>query len=179
MTGRFSAARSPARSGTSARTLYRSSSRSGRHATGRCADDLQMAMDDAARSDGTVRKAGVDYRMQRRAVLADVRSGLRSPGDVCDAHPDLLRAAIHLGTPTDEPCPLCEDRALAQVTYVFERKGTRSPGGRAIPRESLTQQVERFGELTVYTVEVCRACHWHHLIESFLLIAQDSDVSAG
>jgi hypothetical protein len=126
-----------------------------------------------------VRKAGIDYRMQRRAVLADVRSGLRSVDDVCDAHPDLVRAAIHIGTPTTDACPMCDHQTLAQVTYVFERKGTRSPGGRAIPRESLARQVDRFGELTVYVVEVCRDCHWHHLVESFLMVAQDEDVNAG
>lgn len=126
-----------------------------------------------------MRKARIDYRMQRRAVLADVRSGLRSVDDVCDAHPDLVRAAIHIGTPTSEPCPLCEAPQLTQVSYVFERKGSRSPGGRAVPRDALARQVERYGELSVYTVEVCRACHWHHLVESFLLVAQDEDVSAG
>lgn len=126
-----------------------------------------------------MRKAGIDYRMQRRAVLRDVRTGLRSPDDVRDAHPDLVRAAIHLGTPVPEPCPLCDRRELAHVTYVFERKGSRSPGGRAIPRESLARQLERHGELTVYTVEVCRGCHWHHLVESFLLVERDPDVSAG
>ena len=126
-----------------------------------------------------MRKTGIDYRMQRRAVLRDVRCGLRSPDDVRDAHPDLVRAAIHLGTPIDEPCPLCDEAALAQVTYVFEHKGSRSPGGRAVPREALPRQLERYGELTAYVVEVCRDCHWHHLIESFLLVEPDSDASAG
>ncbi len=127
-----------------------------------------------------MRRAAIDYRMQRRAVLADVRSGLRSPADVCDAHPDLLRAAIHIGTPTTDDCPMCHDETLTQVTYVFERKGsTRSPGGRAVPREALARQLERFGELTAYAVEVCRRCHWHHLVESYQLVARDEDVNAG
>ncbi len=111
----------------------------------------------------------IDYRMQRRALLRDVVSGQRERGGVCDAHPDLLRAGTHLGRPATEPCPLCGADQLRQVTYIFERKGRRSPGGRAVPHESLPRQVERYGDLDVYTVEVCLACAWHHLLESYAL----------
>jgi hypothetical protein len=123
-----------------------------------------------------VRKGRIDYRMQRRALLRDVQSGLRSPEDVRDAHPDLVRAGTHLGTPARDPCPLCNEATLAHVTYVFDRD-PRNPGGRAVPRESLARQLERYGELTVYTVEVCTACHWHHLVESFLLVVRDTAAS--
>ena len=114
--------------------------------------------------------------MQRRAVLRDVAAGRRSLGDVCDAHPDLVRASRHIGTPVEEDCPLCGDEALAQVTYVFEGARHGSCSGRAVPRESLRRQVERYGELHVYTVEVCAACHWHHLVESYALTPRDSAV---
>ena len=75
-------------------------------------------------------------------------------------------------------CPLCEERELRHVTYVFDRKDPRNRGGRAVPRESLARQAERYGDLDVYTVEVCTACHWHHLVESFLLVARDTAVEA-
>jgi len=126
-----------------------------------------------------VRKGRIDYRMRRIAALRDVRSGVTSPDDVCDAHPDLVRAARHIGTPTDQSCPMCEDEELTHVSYVFEGKGARTPGGRAVPRDALAAQAERFGELSVYVVEVCLGCHWHHLIESYLLLAQDTDASHG
>jgi hypothetical protein len=126
-----------------------------------------------------VRRGRIDYRMRRIAALRDVREGTVSADDVCDAHPDLLRAARHLGTITDEPCPLCDDRELVHVNYVFERKGARTPGGRAVPRDALAEQAERFGELSVYVVEVCLGCHWHHLVESFLQDTEDTGASHG
>jgi hypothetical protein len=121
-------------------------------------------------------KGRIDYRMQRRAQLREVATGVRSRVDVCDAHPDLVRAGIHIGTRLAEACPLCSEDGLSHVTYVFEGKGARSPGGRAVPRESLARQVERHGDLTVYTVEVCTVCHWHHLVESYLLEARGTAV---
>ena len=123
-----------------------------------------------------MRKGRIDYRMQRRALLRDVAAGLRPREDVCDAHPDLVRAGIHIGSGVADECPMCATTALAHVTYVFDGKGTRNPGGRAVPRESLARQAERHGDLTVYTVEVCTACHWHHLVESFLLLARGTAV---
>jgi hypothetical protein len=122
------------------------------------------------------RTGRTDYRMQRRALLRAVRNGQRSVDEACDAHPDLVRAGIHIGTPVDDPCPICEQRTLSHVSYVFEGKGTRTPGGRAVPRESLARQAERYGDLTVYAVEVCTSCRWHHLIESFLLQARGTAV---
>jgi hypothetical protein len=128
------------------------------------------------RRGGTVRKGRIDYRMQRRAVLREVREGRRSPADACDAHPDLVRAGVHIGTAVTDACPLCERETLRNVTYVFDRKDARNRGGRAVPRESLARQHERYGDLTVYTVEVCTSCHWHHLLESFLLVTRDTAV---
>jgi hypothetical protein len=123
-----------------------------------------------------VRKGRVDYRMQRLALLRDVRAGLRSSDDVCDAHPDLRRAGQHLGTVVDEPCPICAADRLVHVHYVFEGKGPRSQGGRAVARDALVRQAERHGDLTVYTVEVCPPCGWHHLVESYVLLARGSAV---
>lgn len=121
-----------------------------------------------------MRKGRIDYRMQRRAVLRDVVAGLRTAHDVRDAHPDLVRAGLHIGTRAREDCPLCDDDQLRHVTYVFRDRDRRTQGGRAVPRESLRSQVDRYGDLSVYTVEVCVACHWHHLVESFLLVARDT-----
>lgn len=121
-----------------------------------------------------MRKGRTDYRMQRRALLGEVRAGQRSLDDVRDAHPDLVRAGTHIGTPVRDACPLCEEPTLAHVSYVFEGKGGRSPSGRAVPREALARHAERYGDLGVYTVEVCLTCHWHHLVESYVLLAPGS-----
>jgi len=119
-----------------------------------------------------LREGRTDYRLQRRALLREVASGSRSTDDVRDAHPDLVRAGKHIGYEVRDACPLCAKAALRQVSYVFEGKGRRTGGGRAVPRESLARQAERHGDLTVYTVEVCIDCYWHHLIESFRLLAR-------
>jgi hypothetical protein len=126
-----------------------------------------------------VRKGRIDYRMQRRAALRDVRTGLRSVADARDAHPDLVRAGVHIGSPARGSCPLCDERELQLVTYVFDRKDPRNRGGRAVPREALARQLERYGDLTVYTVEVCTACHWNHLLESFQLVRRDPAAGEG
>lgn len=116
-----------------------------------------------------MRVGRTDYRMQRRALLADVRAGLVSPGDVCDAHPDLVRAGKHLGKDTGDDCPICDQPGLRRVTYVFDEAGraSRSSGGRAIPADTLPAVFEKYGDLQAYTVEVCIECSWHHLVESF------------
>ena len=114
-----------------------------------------------------MRQGRVDYRMARRATVRDVREGLTTRDSVCDAHPELVRASIHIGQPVDEDCPMCGEDGLGHVTYVFPSYGPAARRGKAVPRDSLPAQVRRHGDLRVYTVEVCRACLWHHLIEKF------------
>jgi hypothetical protein len=115
-----------------------------------------------------VRAGRIDYRMARRAVLRDVETGLRSPGDVCDAHPDLVRAGRNLGEEIDDGCPICETGALRLVTYVFGRRIGRH-SGRVVPRHDLGSVTQRYGPVTVYTVEVCTDCSWNHLRESYAI----------
>lgn len=122
------------------------------------------------------REARTDYRLRRRALLREVTEGTRPLDDVCDAHPDLVRAGTHIGSAAAAPCPLCNRDVLKHVSYVFEGKGPRTPSGRAVPAEALVRYAERYGDLTVYTVEVCTACHWHHLVESYRLLASGSAV---
>lgn len=119
-----------------------------------------------------MRQGRVDYRMARRATILDVREGLTPKDAVCDAHPDLVRAGTHIGQPVDDDCPMCGADALAHVTYVFPTHGPAARRGKAIPRESLLMQAQRLGDLAVYTVEVCCACRWHHLVEKFDLQAR-------
>ncbi|MBW3618719.1 MAG: DUF5318 domain-containing protein [Actinobacteria bacterium] len=124
-----------------------------------------------------MKQGRIDYRMARRAVLRDVSSGLRSPQDVCDAHPDLVRAGRNIGSPVDDGCPVCDEHGVRHVTYIFTGKATKKgESGRAIPRDTLATQVKRLGDLNVFTVEVCTDCHWHHLLESFWLTPKDKAV---
>ena len=108
----------------------------------------------------------VEYRLARNAVVREFRRGRLSRLDVCDAHPELLRAARNLGRTMTDPCPICEDETLVDVTYVF---GSRlPPGGRCVatPAE-LTRYQRRKDPVVCYVVEVCTGCSWNHLLRMF------------
>jgi len=104
----------------------------------------------------------VEYLLARNSVVREFKKGRLSRLDVCDAHPELLRAARNLGVPADETCPICEDSSLVEVTFVF---GARlPPGGRCVatPAE-LTRYWRRKDPVVCYVIEVCTGCAWNHL----------------
>jgi Family of unknown function (DUF5318) len=108
----------------------------------------------------------VDYRLARNAVVSEYRKGRLSRLDVCDAHPELLRAATNVGQETREDCPICEETKVVLVSYVF---GDRlPPSGKCVtsPRE-LVKLTRSARELACYVVEVCPNCSWNHLARTF------------
>ena len=109
-------------------------------------------------------EARVDYRLQRRIALSRLSVGNRALEDPCDAHPLLIRAAKHLGEPRGEKCPVCHDVELVTLQYVFLQDGPRSQGGRVVEAARLGKFAARYGDLTVYEVEVCVGCRWNHLM---------------
>jgi hypothetical protein len=108
------------------------------------------------------RAAAVEFRLARNAVVADYRAKRVTREDVCDAHPELLRAA-KAGQLTNEECPICEDDDLVHVTYAF---GPRLPArGRCVDSLAEMRRLDRSGdELSCYVVEVCPTCSWNHLV---------------
>ncbi len=106
----------------------------------------------------------VDYRFARRQVLRRVRAGELPLAEVCDAQRELLRVAEHYSQRATTPCPVCSASELRIVRYVF---GPRLPaGGRAVAsRAELRKLVSGRSGLRCYTVEVCLACRWNHLVE--------------
>lgn len=110
----------------------------------------------------------MDYRLVRAHVLHRLKSGTRMADEVCDAHPELVRAGREVGTAAGEPCPVCHGDELSLVSYVF---GPRLPAfGRCIsyPAE-IAKLARRKGRFTCYEVEVCPDCHWNHLLRSYVL----------
>jgi hypothetical protein len=108
----------------------------------------------------------IDYRLARNNILSEFRKGRLSRLDVCDAHPELLRAARNVGKATAEDCPICDEPGLVWVSYVF---GSRLPAhGRCLtsPQE-LAKLAQRPTELACYVVEVCPECSWNHLVRTF------------
>ncbi len=107
----------------------------------------------------------VDHRLARRALISEFRKGRLAQHQVCDAHPELVRAARQIGQQTDRICPICADDTLVHVTYVF---GPRLPAfGRCISTSAELAKLDRRPEaLTAYVVEVCPTCSWHHLVRT-------------
>jgi Family of unknown function (DUF5318) len=111
--------------------------------------------------------ATVDYSLAKRALINQVRTGLASWTDICDAHPELMRAAQHVGEPTRRECPVCQDAKLKLVTYVYG-DGLKHDNGRVWPLDvGLDMAADRPGSWC-YVVEVCTECHWNHLHEAFV-----------
>ena len=93
-----------------------------------------------------------DYALARRAVLRDFRRGTLTRLDVCDAHPELLRAAQFIGTDIDDECPVCGATNLRLVILRLrreaeagERPGDQQPGraaqaGRVVRRVRLLRR---------------------------------------
>jgi hypothetical protein len=120
----------------------------------------------------------IDHRLSRRALINEYRRGRLRRDQVCDAHPDLLRAARNFGDETEVRCPICVDDNVVLVSYVF---GPRLPShGRCITKPNELEEFRRLaartrvGEYTAYVVEACRSCGWHHLLRSLPMASQQA-----
>jgi len=109
----------------------------------------------------------IDYRLARNSIIKEFRRGRLSRLDVCDAHPELIRAATNVGAPTGEDCPICEDAALVHVSYAF---GPHLPpsGQCFIDAAELARLSRRAGQVACYVVEVCPDCRWNHLTRTYI-----------
>jgi Family of unknown function (DUF5318) len=113
-----------------------------------------------------VRPGAVDYRLARRHLINEYHRKRLSRVDVCDAHPELIRAATHVGHQTQHDCPICESAQLVYVSYVF---GAKLPAhGRCVSTAKEMAVLSRsHDELACYVVEVCIECRWNHLARTF------------
>ena len=113
-----------------------------------------------------MQEARVEYRLVRDSVVRDVRRGKVGTEDVCDAHPELLRAARNIGRPLGDDCPICGAERTVQVTYVFG--AGLPPGGRCPGTATELDRLRRRNEpVLCYDVEVCPRCAWHHLLRKY------------
>ncbi|MFM8944671.1 MAG: DUF5318 family protein [Actinomycetota bacterium] len=119
------------------------------------------------RTGATSALAAVDYSLAKRALLLRARTGLLSRGDICDAHPDLVRAGKNVGERTRRPCPVCGKHQLRLLAYVYG-DSLKADNGRVWSLEQgLKLAADRRGSWC-YIVEVCIDCHWNHLSEAYV-----------
>jgi hypothetical protein len=96
-----------------------------------------------------------------------MRTGLLGRSDICDAHPELMRAAKNVGENSRRDCPVCATTKLRLLAYVYG-DGLRDQNGRVWPLDvGLDMAADRPGAWC-YVVEVCTECHWNHLSEAFV-----------
>ena len=109
----------------------------------------------------------MDYRFARRQLLHRYRAGELTRGDICDAQGELLRIAANLSRKSTAPCPVCAELKLRIVRFAF---GPKLPsGGRVVEDNAhLRKLADRYAKSTgarIYSVEVCVACRWNHLLQ--------------
>jgi uncharacterized protein DUF5318 len=89
--------------------------------------------------------------------------------DVCDAHPELLRAARNVGEPAPHDCPICGNEHVRYVSYVYGDT-LKQANGRCITYPGELDKLDAsFDEFACYVVEVCLDCRWNHLDRRYLL----------
>jgi Family of unknown function (DUF5318) len=108
----------------------------------------------------------IDYTLAKRAILRDTQRGLQSVNDLCDAHPELMRAAKYVGEPTRVDCPVCGKDKLVLLAYVYGDT-LRHDNGRVWSLDTGLRMAATFPDACCYVVEVCKACQWNHLREAF------------
>jgi Family of unknown function (DUF5318) len=109
----------------------------------------------------------VDYTLARRSVLSFLRRGTLDSTDVCDAHPELLRAGKNIGEVIPALCPVCSHESLRWVRYVYGDELKRNNGRIVYPPEWLMELIETYDHFTCYVVEVCVDCSWNHLVRAY------------
>jgi hypothetical protein len=110
----------------------------------------------------------INYRLARNAVVSEFQRGRLSRLDICDAHPELLRAARNIGEETSEACPICDEANVVLISYLFG--AGLPPSGRCVSTPREVAKLNRgTGDLACHVVEVCPQCSWNHLAHTFHL----------
>lgn len=118
----------------------------------------------------------IDYTLAKRALIREAKIGVLSRSELCDAHPELMRAARYVGEPTNADCPVCEREKLVLLAYVFGNDLRHENGRVWSIATGLRMAVAHQGS-TCYVVEVCTYCSWNHLREAYT--ARTTTAAAG
>ena len=121
--------------------------------------------------DGETIGGVIDHRLSRRVVINEYRRGRLRRDQVCDAHPDLMRAARNFGDETQVRCPICQEDNVVLVTYVFGH-GLPKNGKCVIDRKDIMKLQSTPHEYAAYVVEACPQCRWHHLLRVLPIVGR-------
>lgn len=111
----------------------------------------------------------VDYTMAKRSIVEGYKRGALDRHDICDAHPELVRAGRNIGAKVRRPCPVCRAESLRQVRYVFGDQLKHLSGRPVYPDDWDTELSGKFDEFRCYVIEVCLDCHWNHMAACYLM----------
>jgi hypothetical protein len=110
----------------------------------------------------------VDYTLQRRRALGRLVLTATGASDNLDPHPDLLRAAKYHGVALPDPCPWCRGTDMVLLRYCWgDELGDFT--GRQHSEAEIAEMAGEHGRFRVDEVEVCRECHWHFRLRSYVL----------
>ncbi len=124
---------------------------------------------ESIRGNGLQAPGGViDYRLARMGAVSEYKKGRIAKHEVCDAHPELRRAARSASEPTSMECPICEDDKIVLVTYAFGA-GLPASGRGITVKGELAKLTKGRRQVACYVVEVCPSCSWNHLAKTFML----------
>lgn len=119
-------------------------------------------------ADPLVPRRVVDYSLQRRGALGKLVLTATGASDNLDPHPDLLRAAKYHGQPMDEKCPWCHGSNMVLLRYTWgDELGDYT--GRQHSSAEIAEMAVEHGHFRVDEVEVCKDCHWHFRLRSYVL----------
>jgi Family of unknown function (DUF5318) len=110
----------------------------------------------------------VDYALARRSTIVSLRRGTLHTTDICDAHPELMRAAKNIGADAPGRCPVCSHETLRNVRYVYGDDLKHLSGRVVYPEAWLEELAGEHDQFTCYVVEVCIDCAWNHLLRSYV-----------
>src|SRR4029450_5923217 len=103
----------------------------------------------------------IDYTLAKRALLRNAQVGLQSVNELCDAHPELMRAAKHVGEPTRVDCPVCGKDKLVLLAYVYGDR-LRADNGRVWSIDTGMRMAAPAPSTPGYVLAGFRACDSNH-----------------
>lgn len=107
----------------------------------------------------------VSHRLSRARLIQDYKAGLVSREAVQDADFLLLAAADFHGYPSPTACPICGEKEMRTVYWVYGDE-LKSRAGTARSLEEIDAFAAEGLTFDLHEVEVCTSCKWNYLLRT-------------